>query len=122
MSKNAKLKKVKHQKFIRKGDKVIVESGNDKGLVGEVLSRTEERILIQGINVRKKHMKPSQKYQQGGIIELEQPIHISNVRLCVEEDKPAKLSVTVSSDGERVLNYRLNGDTKELRSIKRGNS
>jgi large subunit ribosomal protein L24 len=122
MNKNTTMKKVKHQKFIRVGDTVIVEAGNDKGLMGEVLARSEERITIRGVNVCKKHMKPSQKYQQGGIIELEKAIHISNVRLCVEEDKPAKIGVTIRSDGARDLTYRLNGETKVLRSIKKGNS
>ena len=75
-------------KWIKKGDRVLVIAGNDRGKTGEVLSRGEERILVQGVNVRKKHMKPTQATQgKGRIIEMEVPIHISNVCLCDKEGK-----------------------------------
>ena len=74
-------------KWIRKGDRVLVIAGNDKGKSGEVLTRGEERIIVQGINVRKKHMKRTQETQGGRIIEMEVPIHISNVCLCDKEGK-----------------------------------
>ena len=63
-------------KKIRKGDRVIVTAGNDKGKTGEVLSRTEERVLVQGVNVRKKHMRRTQQTQGGRVVEIEIPIHI----------------------------------------------
>jgi len=69
-------------KWIKKGDRVLVIAGNDRGKTGEVLSRSEERVLIQGINVRKKHMKRTQETQGGRIIDMEVPIHVSNVCLC----------------------------------------
>ena len=78
-------------KWIRKGDRVVVVAGNDKGKAGEVLSRSEERVLVQGINVRKKHMKRTQEAQGPRIIEMEVPIHISNVALCDKEGTPLKL-------------------------------
>lgn len=75
-------------KWIKKGDRVLVIAGNDRGKTGEVLSRGEERILVQGVNVRKKHLKPTQQTQgKGRIIEMEVPIHISNVCLCDKEGK-----------------------------------
>lgn len=75
-------------KWIKKGDRVLVIAGNDRGKTGEVLSRGEERILVQGVNVRKKHLRPTQQTQgKGRIIEMEVPIHISNVCLCDKEGK-----------------------------------
>lgn len=75
-------------KKIRKGDKVVAIAGNDRGQTGTVLSVLGEKVVVQGINVRKKHVKRSQANQAGGIIEMEKPIHISNVKLCGQNDKP----------------------------------
>jgi large subunit ribosomal protein L24 len=68
---------------IRKNDNVIVISGNDKGKSGKVLKvfPKKSRVIIEGINLRKRHTKPSQKSPQGGIIEKEAPINVSNVML-----------------------------------------
>lgn len=75
-------------KWIKKGDRVLVIAGNDKGKSGEVLSRGEDRILVQGVNVRKKCLKPTQQTQgKGRIIEMEVPVHISNVCLCDKDGK-----------------------------------
>jgi large subunit ribosomal protein L24 len=102
--------KILHNKRIRKGDKVMVITGNDTGLVGEVLSRSDDRVTVRGVNVRKKHVKRSQQNPSGGIIEIERPIHISNVTLCVDEEKPRKLKVGYDAAGQRLLVYR-EGDT-----------
>lgn len=77
-------------KAIKKGDRVLVIAGNDRGKSGEVLSRGDDRVLIQGINVRKKHLKRTQQTQGGRIVEMEVPIHISNVCLCDKEGKRIK--------------------------------
>lgn len=119
MSKKRLNKKVKHQKFICKGDKVVVIAGNDKGMSGEVLSRTDDRIIVQGINICKKHVKPSQQYQQGGIIELEKSIHISNVMFCAENETPVKINVSMDSAGNRELSYTQSGNKTILRSVKK---
>jgi len=112
-------KTVKHNKRIRKDDKVMVVTGNDRGLVGTVLSRTNDKIVIQGVNVKKKHVKRSEQNPAGGIIELEKPIHISNVALCVDEEKPRKLRVGFDKEGKRLLVYR-EGDTDvPFRSIRK---
>ncbi len=66
---------------IRKGDEVIVISGKDKGKVGKVLRvlPAEQRVVVEGVAVAKRHTKPSQANPQGGIIDKEMPIHVSNV-------------------------------------------
>lgn len=81
----------RHNKRIREGDTVVVLSGNEKGRTGTVLSRSNERIKIQGLNVKKKHVKKSQENPQGGILSIEAPIHISNVALASKDGKPVKL-------------------------------
>ena len=66
---------------IRKGDMVRVLSGNDKGKEGKVLrvSRKQERVIVEGVNVRIRHTRPNQLHPQGGRIEQERAIHVSNV-------------------------------------------
>lgn len=66
---------------VKKGDKVQVLSGKDKGKQGVILAAfpKKERVLVEGVNVVKKHQKPSQDNPQGGILEKEAPIHVSNV-------------------------------------------
>lgn len=66
---------------VKKGDKVRVISGKDKGKTGIILAAypKESRVLVEGINIVKKHAKPSQANPQGGIINQEAPIHVSNV-------------------------------------------
>ena len=67
--------------MIKKGDKVMVISGKDKGKTGVILSALpkKDRVLVEGVNIVKKHSKPSQMNPQGGIISQEAPIHVSNV-------------------------------------------
>ncbi len=66
---------------VKKGDKVRVISGKDKGKTGVILAAypKESRVLVEGVNIVKKHSKPSQMNPQGGIISFEAPIHVSNV-------------------------------------------
>ena len=106
-------------KWIRKGDRVVVIAGNEKGKVGEVLSRSEERVLIQGVNIRKKHMKRTQQTQGGRIIDMEVPIHISNVALCDKEGKQFKVAVRQESKGERSLVYKSGNEEVVHRSVKK---
>ena len=82
---------------IRKGDKVRVITGKDKGKEGRVLrtSPTERRIYVEGVNIQKRHSRPSQKAPQGGIIEIEGPIHASNVMLlCPSCSEPTRVART----------------------------
>ena len=89
-------------RHIRKGDMVIVTAGNDRGVTGEVLRviPKRDRVVVQGINVRSKHLKPSQANPQGGIIRREMPIHISNVSPVVE-GKPTRVRFEVRDDGSK---------------------
>ena len=112
-------KATRQNKTIRKGDKVYVIAGNDKGLVGTVLSRTETSVTIQGVNVRKKHVKKSQQSPQGGIVQIERPIHISNVTLCVDEQKPRKVRVAYDEKGKRLLVYNEGDAEVTYRSLKK---
>ncbi len=83
-------KTVRHQRHIKKGDNVYVIAGNDRGLSGSVLSRTNDSVTIQGINVKKKHVKKSEQNPQGGIIQFEKSIHISNVAPNKENESTGK--------------------------------
>jgi large subunit ribosomal protein L24 len=89
---------------IKKNDTVLVVTGKEKGKKGRVISvnPVRSKILIERINIIKRHMKPSKKYSQGGIIEKEAPLHISNVMLvCSKCDKPTRIGNTVLSDGKK---------------------
>jgi len=68
---------------IKKGDTVVVIAGNDNGKQGKVLEviRSKERAIVEGVNMIKKHTKPNAEHPQGGIIEREAPVHISNLML-----------------------------------------
>ncbi len=89
-------------RHIRKGDMVIVTAGNDRGVTGEVLRviPKTDRVVVQGINVRSKHLKPSQASPQGGIVRREMPIHISNVSPVVD-GKPTRVRFEVRKDGSK---------------------
>ena len=89
---------------IKKNDTVLVVTGKEKGKKGRVISvePKNDKILIERINIIKRHMKPSKKYSQGGIIEKEAPLHISNVMLvCSKCNKPTRIGNTVLSDGKK---------------------
>ena len=101
---------------IRKGDKVVVLTGKDKGATGEVLRviTAESRVVVQGVNVAKKHRKPSQTNPQGGIEKSELPIHISNVALAdPKTGKPSRVGYKTLKDGKKVRVARKSGETVE---------
>lgn len=90
---------------IKKNDSVIVLSGKEKGKRGRVLSvsPSKESLIIEKINIIKRHMKPSRKYTQGGIIEKEAPLHLSNVMLiCPKCAKPTRIGNTSLQGGKKV--------------------
>jgi len=88
---------------IRKGDQVFVNAGKDKGRVAAVLRvmPKEQKVLVQGVNVRVKKQRPSQANPQGGIIHKEMPIHISNVQPVVD-GKPTRVRFVTKKDGSKV--------------------
>lgn len=91
--------------MIKKNDSVLVTTGREKGKKGRVISVHPDKgsLLVERLNMVKKHMKPTRKYAQGGIIEKEAPIHISNVMLmCPKCNKPTKIGNTILSDGKKV--------------------
>lgn len=90
---------------IKKNDSIVVISGKEKGKRGRVLSVSPSKgsLIIEKINVVKKHMKPSRKYTQGGIIEKEAPIHLSNVMLiCPKCNKPTRIGSLFLEGGRKV--------------------
>lgn len=103
---------------IRKGDKVVAITGNDKGRSGTVIACKGEYITVQGLRMRKKHVKKSQQAPNGGIIDMEQPIHVSNLKICNDQGQPVKLRVRQQENGEREF-YYLDGEQQvSYRSIK----
>lgn len=89
---------------IKKGDRVQVIAGKNKGLRGEVLTvnTKDDRIVVQGVNMIKRHTKPTQA-QPGGIVEREAPIDVSNVlHIDPKTDKPTRVGFKVLDDGRKV--------------------
>ncbi|PJA99515.1 MAG: 50S ribosomal protein L24 [Ignavibacteriales bacterium CG_4_9_14_3_um_filter_30_11] len=86
---------------IHKNDNVIVIAGNDKGKTGKILKvfPKESRVIIEGVNIRKRHSKPTQNNPQGGIMEKEAPIHISNVMLLdPKSNEPTRIGAKIILD------------------------
>jgi large subunit ribosomal protein L24 len=97
---------------IRKGDQVIVITGRDKGKRGEVLRvlRAENRVLVQGVNMVKRHQRASAA-SAGGILEKEAPLHISNVaHVDPSSSKPTRVGFKVLEGGRKVRVARRSGD------------
>lgn len=106
-------------KWICKGDKVLVIAGNDKGKTGEVLARRKERVLVQGINVRKRHVKKSQATQNAQILSIERPVHISNVALCTKEGEKIKVKVKKQNNKNHELVFMEKDKEVTFRSLKK---
>jgi len=99
---------------IRRSDTVVVISGKYKGSRGRVLRvyPKENRILVEGVNMIKRHTRPTGRNQQGGIVEREAPIHVSNVMpWCDAANAPSKIVMKRLEDGSRVRVYKINGET-----------
>jgi large subunit ribosomal protein L24 len=97
---------------IKKGDRVVVLSGKDKGRTGEVVKAMpkEGKVIVSGINVHARHRKPSQLNPQGGIERKEAPLHISKVAIATADGKPTRVRFEVR-DGKKV---RVEAKTGEL--------
>ncbi len=97
---------------IRKNDDVIVITGKDKGSRGNVLSVAGDYVMVSGINKVKKHQKPNPvKGEAGGIVEIEKPIHISNIAIYNAAAKKAdRVGVKVLEDGRKVRVFKSNGE------------
>jgi large subunit ribosomal protein L24 len=98
---------------VRKGDTVVVISGNDRGKMGKVLKvdPVSSRIIVEGIHFIKRHTRPSQRSQKGGIVEKEAPIHTSDVLVyCSKCSRGVRVGRKVLQDGRRVRYCRRCGE------------
>ena len=91
---------------VRVGDKVRILAGKDRGKEGKVLVtlKKKDKVVVEGINIVKKHMKPSQQNETGGILSVEAPIHVSNVKVIEGKDskKETKKTTTKKSTKKEV--------------------
>jgi large subunit ribosomal protein L24 len=96
---------------IRKGDRVVVISGRDKGKTGEVIRvlPAESRALVRGVNLVKRHQRQTAS-QEGGIISKELPIHISNIALVDSDGKPTRVGFRFTDEGRKLRYAKRTGD------------
>ena len=95
----------KKHPIIKKNDKVIILSGKEQGKIGNVLKvdNEKERVIVEKINMVKRHTKPSAASAQGGIIEKEAPIHISNLMIiCNKCAEPTRIGKRILEDGSKI--------------------
>ena len=98
---------------IKKGDTVIVLSGEDKGKTGKVLKVIvdKQRAIVEGVNIVTKSSKPTAKNPQGGLVKVEAPIHISNLSLIdPKSGKPTRIAIKVTEDGKKVRIAKKSGE------------
>jgi len=98
---------------VKKGDRVIVIAGKDKGKIGEVIAAfpREQRVIVQGVNKVKKHQRPTAA-TAGGIVEKEAAIHVSNVaHVDPKDNKPTRVGVKILEDGRKVRVAKRSGET-----------
>jgi large subunit ribosomal protein L24 len=101
---------------IRKDDEVLVITGDDQGKKGKVRRYypREDRLVVEGANMVKRHMKPRPNVRQAGIVEREAPIHVSDVMLlCPKCSKPARMGVHILEDGKELRACRACGEAVE---------
>ena len=101
---------------IRKGDDVIVLAGKDKGKRGTVLRVVEDRVVVENINLARKHVKPNpNRGEQGGIVDREMPLHVSNVALYNPAvDKGDRIGFKTLDDGRKVRIFKSNGEVVDV--------
>ena len=93
---------------LKKGDTIVVRSGKYKGQTGKVTAThpSENKVTVEGINIVKKHVKPNNKYPQGGIIEITKPIHVSKVGIQdPSTKKPTRIAYTTDKTGKKQRVY-----------------
>jgi len=109
-------RKVRHKMLIRKGDIVHVVAGKERGVLDNTAKRgkvlavdlVKQRVIVERMNFIKRHTRPGKTNRQGGIVEKEAPIHVSNVRLvCTRCNKPMRVKLVLLDDGSRVRTCRL---------------
>ena len=98
---------------IKKGDYVVVIAGKDKGQKGEVLKvfPKESRVVVKGVKMVKRHVRPSQADPEGGIKQFEAPIHVSNVaHIDPKDSKPTRVGFKILKDGQKVRVTKKSGE------------
>lgn len=97
---------------IKKGDRVVVLSGKDKGKTGEVTKSfpKDAKVIVSGVNVATRHRKPSQANPQGGLERVEAPLHVSKVAIATADGKPSRVRFEVK-DGKKVRVAVKTGET-----------
>jgi large subunit ribosomal protein L24 len=100
---------------VKKGDMVLVITGDDKGKKGRVIEvfNTEKRALVEGINIVSRHTKPNAQNQQGGIIKKEAPINISNLKVLDKSGNPTRVGRKVTPEGKIVRVSKKSGEVIE---------
>lgn len=103
-------------KRYRNGDPVIVIAGNDKGVEGTIKAKKGNKVIVSGVNKRKKHMKGDRSGKQGQIVEFEAPINGSNIAYCVD-GKPVKLRARFNKEGKKEIYVKVSAtDQKVIRT------
>lgn len=113
MAKSKKAEKVRHKLHVKKGDTVQVISGKDKGKVGEVIRAIpeESQVVVQGVNIRTKHVKPQQEGESGRIITFEAPIHSSNVmHYSSKQNVASRICYSFNEAGKKVRMLKKTGE------------
>ncbi len=88
---------------LKTGDKVVVIAGSNKGKEGKIIKKLEDRVIIEGVNLRKKHLKPKNNGGNGEIVETEAPIHVSNVMIIdPKTKKPTRIGHEVDKNGKKI--------------------
>ncbi len=98
---------------IKKGDKVVILAGKDKGKSGEVVKSMprDSKVVVQGINIMTRHKKPSQTDPNGGLEKVEAPMHVSNVAIADPKDgKPTRVGFKMLDDGRKVRFAKRSGE------------
>jgi large subunit ribosomal protein L24 len=101
---------------IRKGDQVVVITGKDKGKRGTVLRVLDEKVVVENINIAKKHVRPNpMRGEQGGIVDKEMPLHVSNVALYNPTiGKADRVGMKTLDDGRKVRVFKSNGEVVDV--------
>lgn len=113
MAQSKKAEKVRTKLHVKKGDTVQVISGKDKGKVGEVIRAIpeESQVVVQGVNIRTKHVKPQQEGESGRIITFEAPIHSSNVmHYSSKQNVASRICYTFNDAGKKVRMLKKTGE------------
>lgn len=112
-SKSAKTTVVRHKMHVKKGDTVQIISGRDKGKVGEIVRTLPKlsKVVVKGVNIKTKHVKPQQEGETGQIVTYEAPIDSSNVMLYSNQQKVAsRVCYTFTEDGRKVRMLKKTGE------------